>query len=140
MLAQMFEIGGLVDVNFTAVEWASNDRAQCRVDEHTGSLVALQSTQLRKERPRENGGSAACALIGRRGDCRSSMRMMGSDERAEMLGGEPRLVTGDEQSAGGLRSAQVELAKASANGRGDALLPVAVEDGNGILKIDLCAD
>lgn len=66
--------------------------------------------------------------------------MMGSDERAEMFGGEPRLVTGDEQSAGGLRSAKVKFTKAGANGRGDALLPIAVEDGDGILKIDLCAD
>lgn len=136
----MLEIRWLVDVDFAAVERANYYGTQRRIDEGTRTFVASKSVQPRKKRAREDGGSAVCALIGRGGDYRSGVRLMRGDERAEMLGSETRLIARDEESAGGLRSANVQFAKTSANGCGDALLPIVVEDGNGILKIDAGAD
>lgn len=136
----MLEIGRFVDIDFAAGERANHHGTQRRIDEGTRTFVAFKSMQLRKKLAGEDGGSAIRSLIGRRGDCRSGMRLMRGDERAEMCGSETRLIARDEKSAGVLGSARIQFAKTSANGCGDAPLPILVEDGNGILKIDACAD
>ena len=95
----MREIGGRVDVDFTAVEWDERDRKRGMGEQCACSLVATKLLQRGEERAGKDGGDAVRLCVEGSDNSLPCLYGEGREQGLQVCAIEPWLIAAHEQNA-----------------------------------------
>jgi hypothetical protein len=94
------EVGGEIDVHFAAREFNCDQWAWGFCEHCSRAFVAAECSQIGKHDPREYSGDTKRSRIFRCHNGRCGLRFKGTQQRAQMFSGEPRLIAAHQQRTG----------------------------------------